>query len=53
MTGEDFAEGALPGVPALAAFDFVFDGGERVKQELGNVGQDGGVARRDAILRED
>ena len=51
--GEDAAESALPGVPALGTFDFVFDGGNAVEEKLADVGEDGSVAGRDAVGSEE
>jgi hypothetical protein len=51
--GEGAAKGLFPGGEALGDGDLVLDGGEAVEEELADVGEDGGVAARDAILREE
>jgi hypothetical protein len=40
----------LPGVGALDAEDFAFDGFEAVEEQLADVGEEGGVARGDTVL---
>ena len=40
----------LPGIGALNAEDFAFDGFEAVEEQLADVGEEGGVARGDAVL---
>jgi len=43
----------LPGVGALDAADFAFDGVQAVQEQLANVGEQGGVARGDASLGDE
>ncbi|MGA2484348.1 MAG: hypothetical protein ABSF92_14675 [Candidatus Acidiferrales bacterium] len=43
----------FPGVGALNAADFAFDGFQAVQEQLANVGEQGGVARGDASLGDE
>lgn len=48
---KDAPEERFPGLKVvMSAVDFVFDGREGLEEKLADVGENGGVARRDAIV---
>jgi len=49
---EGFGEHFFPAGEGIGEFELLFDAGERVKEELAEVGEDGGVAARNAILSD-